>query len=205
MDQRSSSARFVRAVLVSAVILSLAAGAHVIGGGMLPALPILGALGAIVLVPVMVLARSRMSLPVVAGLLGGGQVLLHYAFEALSGSSGCAAIMTAGHTHHVESLAVQCATPATAAMHILQDGPVSPMLLAHTAATLVATLMIARGDTSLERAAAWARARLLRPSAAAPLPVCRVLFVSAWAVLPPRWRNVRPECRRGPPVALFAA
>ena len=61
--------------LIGSLIVALAAGGHLAGGGRLPELAIVTALCAVAMVPVAVLTRFRLSFPVLAGLLGAGQLL----------------------------------------------------------------------------------------------------------------------------------
>ncbi|HAP88867.1 MAG TPA: hypothetical protein DCR15_03390, partial [Arthrobacter bacterium] len=58
--------RFSRALAVTTASFSLAAGAHVLAGGTLPA-------------PVMILAKAKITAPVMVVLLGAGQWALHQA------------------------------------------------------------------------------------------------------------------------------
>ncbi|WP_221451136.1 hypothetical protein [Arthrobacter sp. AZCC_0090] len=96
----SAPFRLLRTALVGSIILGLAVGAHLAGGGKLPEPAILAALCALTILPVAVLTHSRLSLPVFAGLLGAGQLCLHWAFCALSGASSVAPLQS-GHAGHV--------------------------------------------------------------------------------------------------------
>ena len=63
----SAPFRFLRTGLIGSIILGFAAGGHVAGGGELPAPAILTALCALIILPVAILTRTRLSLPVFAG------------------------------------------------------------------------------------------------------------------------------------------
>ena len=79
-----ASFRLFRTCLIGSVIVALAAGGHLAGGGRLPHPVILTALCAVAMVPTAFLTRFRLSFPVLAGLLGAGQAWLHWSFGALS-------------------------------------------------------------------------------------------------------------------------
>ena len=84
----SAPFRFPRAVAFTAAMFALAAGAHMLAGGSLPGPAIVAGLVALVLAPVMMLAKIRVTAPVMAGLLGAGELVLHEAFGAFSVSAG---------------------------------------------------------------------------------------------------------------------
>jgi hypothetical protein len=92
-------------------VFSLAAGGHVLGGGtLLPAL-ILVALVALALIPVTRLTGRRLSAPMLLGMLGAGQLVLHEAFMALSHPAAClpnAPGVHAGHTAAGGTAAIHC-------------------------------------------------------------------------------------------------
>ena len=67
-----ASFRLFRTGLIGSVIVALAAGGHLAGGGRLPEPAIVTALCAVAMVPVAVLTRFRLTFPVLAGLLGAG-------------------------------------------------------------------------------------------------------------------------------------
>ena len=82
-----ASFRLFRTLLIGSLIVALAAGGHLAGGGRLPEPAIVTALCAVAMVPVAVLTRFRLSFPVLAGLLGAGQLWLHWSFGALSAAA----------------------------------------------------------------------------------------------------------------------
>src|SRR6476619_2065349 len=71
-----ASFRLFRTGLIGSIIVALAAGGHLAGGGRLPEPAIVTALCAVAMVPVAVLTRVRLSFPALAGLLGAGQLWL---------------------------------------------------------------------------------------------------------------------------------
>ncbi len=79
-----ASFRLFRSGLIGSLVLGLAAGGHLAGGGQLPSPPIFAGLCAITMLPVAALTRFRLSFPVLTGLMGGGQLWLHWGFDALS-------------------------------------------------------------------------------------------------------------------------
>lgn len=156
----STHARIARAVFTGAAVFSLAAGAHLAGGAALPSPLILAGLAGLTLLAVTVFARRKFSVGGVLAILGGGQVLLHEAFSALTTTTAC----VPASRGHFGSQQVHCA-PADVLEHAhgfsLVDDPL--MFLTHAIAVLVTALMLAHGETALELALRW-----LRPLAALP-------------------------------------
>ena len=104
-----ASFRLFRTGLIASIVFGLAAGGHLAGAGSLPAPAVLAALCAVTMVPVAALTRFRLSFPVLTGLIGAGQIWLHWAFIALSGGAPAAvppAVLSghAGHSGHAASL-----------------------------------------------------------------------------------------------------
>lgn len=192
----SAPLRFPRAMAVTAAMITLAAGAHVMAGGSLPQPVIFLGLVALVLAPVMILARFKVAAPAMAGLLVASQLILHEAFGALSVSGGSQHVAV-GHLHGSGPV-----LPATA---LTPDYalPSTLMLVLHAAATLATALVLARGE-----AAVWALAAWLRPLIRILTPV----VISDWPLQPAppavvvlsRWRNLRLPARRGPPLVPTA-
>ena len=85
-----ASFRLFRTCLIGSVIVALAAGGHLAGGGQLPHPVILTALCAVAMIPTAFLTRFRLSFPVLAGLLCAGQAWLHWSFGALQSRGPCA-------------------------------------------------------------------------------------------------------------------
>lgn len=209
---RQAPFHLLRTGLLSIATVSLAAGAHVLAGGTLPALPVLAALIALTLLVSVLATKVRLGLPAMTAVLGAGQLLLHEAFGALSGTTGPMAGMPTGHQHD------DGAAFASALQH-LSTGPGSPaaaasgghpllahdpgMLLAHAAATLLTALMLARGEAALWALAAWLMP-LFRVASPAALPVLSRAPRAPRAPEPPRlpWRTLRRDRLRGPPCAV---
>jgi len=186
--------RFPRAVAFTAAMFALAAGAHVLAGGVLPQPAIVTGLVALVLLPVMILAKTRVSAPATAFLLTAGQLVLHEAFSAFSVSQSFAPV-AGEHLHAAGPLA---AVAGGAVEHLHAADPL--MLVLHALATLATAVVLARGE-----AAVWALAAWLRPL----IRILAAVFLPDWPQLPaPRvpvfgalWRSLRLPTRRGPPYA----
>ena len=158
-----ASFRLLRTGLIGSTILGLAAGGHLAGGGSLPEPAILVALCALTVLPVSVLTKFRLSMPVLAGLLGAGQ-------PGCTGPSTLSparrlqpARLMSGHAHHTPVPALDsfgAAPPAHAAAGDWQ------MFAAHAVATLATAVVLARGEQAL-----WALAAWLRPLAQLPVLV----------------------------------
>ena len=109
-----ASFRLFRTGLIGSILLGLAAGGHLAGGGQLPALSVLAALCAVTIVPVAVLSRFRLSFPILTGLIGAGQVWLHWAFGALSAGAPSAIppALLSGHAAHAGHAGVRHVDPS---------------------------------------------------------------------------------------------
>ena len=194
----------VRASALATGILTLAAGAHVAGGGQLPAPGILLAILALTGLASTAATRLKLSFPAMAGLMGGGQLALHQLFATFSVPSQPSGTLAAyaGHQHGVPPLPPELLALAG---HV---GPTDPssgplMLAAHALATLGCALLLSKGEAAL-----WALAGWLRPLAGLPAPLAFNDAGPVPAALPPAaaplrpWRNLRQDSRRGPPSAV---
>ncbi|WP_120522722.1 hypothetical protein [Arthrobacter celericrescens] len=191
----------LRSGALALAVLSLAAGAHVIAGGTLPAFPVLLALLALTALATTLATRFKLGLPAVAALLGGGQVLLHEAFTAL-GPVAAGPVAEAPHVHH----AVQLPVIGDAAQHLhgLDTSLGWFMLAAHVLATAASALLFAKGEQALWQLASWLRplwrvlALLFVPDAGTR----RARAGAPSAFTPRPWRNLRQDSRRGPPAVV---
>lgn len=199
----SAPFRMLRTGLVGSIILGLTAGGHLAGGEHLPEPGILAALCALTILPVAAATRFRLSMPVLTGLLGAGQVWLHWAFCALSSSTPLTVreSMTHGHAGST-ALALEMSGAATMTHAAGNDWQ---MFAAHAVATLGTSLVLARGDEALSVLAAWLRPLAQLPASCTIVPA-RVPGPCVGPVALPRDQLVRrmPE-RRGPPALVPAA
>lgn len=192
---------FLRACAVTAATVGLAAGTHTAAGGHLPGLPILALLTFLSLAPVMFLARYRLRLPAMAGILALSQGILHYAFGVLAESSGhCAGPGIPAHGHHQVFSLPECADAAagTVAGHQLTGWPGAAMFAAHVIATGATALLLARGEELLWHLVAWLQplTRVLRP-AVFPVQARPPLLREIVAAVP--HPGLRIPALRGPP------
>ncbi|MDQ0692511.1 hypothetical protein [Arthrobacter sp. W4I7] len=191
----------LRASAVATGILALASGAHLAGGGELPAPAILLAVLALTALGSTAATRRRLGFPAMAALLGGGQLALHELFTAF-GSPGtinpAAAVLHPGHRAGADVLA-----SAVVHVHAVEGTTLPLMVAAHALATLACALLLAKGEAALWALAAWLRPLAALPRAVAPDAVPPA-FVSFPATAAPRrpWRNLRQDSRRGPPSAV---
>ena len=201
-----------RAAALATGILTLAAGAHVAGGGRLPAPGILLAILALTALASTAATRLRLALPALTALLGGGQLALHELFTTLSvpvpaaASAAAAAGTHASHNGHAHGGSPPVLLNlAPLAEHLVPANPgAAPLMLgAHPVATLGCALLLAKGEAAL-----WALAAWLRPLVALPRPVTADADAPVPAAFPPAavarppWRNLRWDSRRGPPAAV---
>lgn len=203
--------QFWRSGVITACGLGLAAAAHIAGGGNLPPVQVMLLLAVLSLCPVTLLARRRLRLPAMAGILGAGQAALHAAFTALSGPSAhCTGAAVSAHGHHTAAAVPDCAAAvgntavghaASATAEAVAGLPAPVMLMAHLLAIAVTAVLLARGEAALWQVRAW-----LAPLAAVVHPVVLPPAVRAAALrseaVTPRFTAVRIPPRRGPP-ALF--
>ena len=198
----------LRSATVASTILVLAAGAHVLAGGQLPAPGILLALLALTGLVSTAATRLKLSFPAMAGLLGTGQVVLHEAFSAFSTPGTLTTAATGGPApaHHPGLGTVPLGTVPLAAGHVqlheLDSVLAVSMLIGHALATLACALLLAKGEDALWSLAAWLRPLTQLPAPAALPPIAAPASPS-WpdASVPLPWRNLRRDCRRGPPAA----
>jgi hypothetical protein len=192
---------FLRASAVATAILTLAAGAHLAGGGALPAPTVMLAVLAFTALGSTTATRLRLGFPAVAALLAGGQLALHEVFTAASIPAAAGSGTTAPHASH--------SPPAVALPPVLDHiygaeattGPL--MLAAHVLATLGTALLLAKGEDALWALAAWLRPLLALPRPAACDGGAAPLVPFAPFAVPLRpWRNLRQDSRRGPPSAV---
>ncbi|MHA7264044.1 hypothetical protein ACX80W_12670 [Arthrobacter sp. TMN-37] len=163
-----AASRFVRSSLVAALIVLVSVGSHLLGGGSLPAPAILLLLAALVLAAVTSVSGRALSFPALAGVLLTGELALHSALTALTGTPACGGAIPA--QHHTPA-AVGC-QPLGGQLAESADPGSTAMVLAHACAAALLALLIVKGEAALELLAAW-----LRPLAGAPEPT---------AVVPPR-------------------
>jgi len=203
-----ASFRLFRTGLIGSIIVALAAGGHLAGGGRLPEPAIVTALCAVAMIPVAVLTRVRLSFPALAGLLGVGQLWLHWSFGTLSSGAPATlqARMAEGHPghpgHSAAAIAPAMPDPSMAASAADMGGA---MFAAHAVATLGTALLLAHSERALSALGSWLRplVQLPRPSAATPLrgPGPRAVNL----VLPQARVGLRLPTRRGPPELSPAA
>lgn len=203
-----ASFRLFRTGLIGSILLGLAAGGHLAGGGQLPALSVLAALCAVTIVPVAALSRFRLSFPVLTGLIGAGQVWLHWAFGALSAGAPSAIPPAplsgpAAHAGHAATTIAHDAVTVNVPAH--GAAPDALMLVAHAAATLTTALLLARGEQALGVLTGWLEPLLRQPEPATILPARVPGTCAAAVVLPPMRPGLRLPSRRGPPVPASAA
>ncbi|MBM6620572.1 hypothetical protein JTF08_03015 [Micrococcaceae bacterium RIT802] len=202
--------RLWRSAAVTTTVLSLAAGAHVLGGAPLPGLPVLVLLAALVNVPVVLLAGRRMGMRTLVPLLGLGQWSLHHAFAWFATSGTCTGGSghgVTGHAHHAQTVVASCGagdgSGSISDLHATAWG--LPMLAAHLLAIVLTALALSRGEDALWLLVAW-----LRPLASLPrprlieAPAPRLQALHAMPVLRPRC-PARAERHRGPPSFLHPA
>lgn len=193
----------VRSAMLAAAALTLAAGAHVLAGGQLPGPGILLGLFALTSLAGTAATRLRLNPVSMTALLGAGQLVLHEAFTAF-GSAFTPATVT-GSSHHAHPFTVPLPAEPSG-LHNLDSPFTAAMLAGHALATLACALLLAKGEDALWSLAAW-----LRPLVQLPAPLTPDAVASPAAAHRPAaatrlpWRNLRWDCRRGPPAAVVGS
>lgn len=196
----------LRAAMVAAMIVTLAAAAHVVGGGDLPAPGIMAAVLALTGMAATAATRRKVNFPAMAALLGTGQLVLHEAFSAFSSPAAAPAGPAGHHPASIPFPGLPLDAAGTAATHLHQyeSGWAAALMLGgHALATLACAVLLAKGEAALWSLAAWLRPLVRLPRAAMP-DVVASPAAAGWpedsAPLP--WRNLRADCLRGPPAAV---
>lgn len=197
-----ASFRMLRTGTIASVILGLAAGGHLAGGGVLPEPAILLGLCALTVLPVSVATKFRLTFPVLLGLLGAGQACLHWALHALSTAAPLASPVPSGHAQHTQILMTG---PSMAVSEAHAPADDWQMFVAHAVATMATAAVLARGEQALWALAAWLRPLVKRPVPCAIIPA-RVPGPCTAPIVLTRDQQVRRiPARRGPPSAIYAA
>jgi hypothetical protein len=158
-DGAGQAVRHGRAAVLSAVVLVVSLLAHLHGGGDAPPLTGLVAGWALLTVLLSRLTRHELGLPLVLGLLTGGQLLVHLALQEAAAATSpavaaAAARMTAasgGHHHHAGMADLPSPAPVAPVdpMTVMGDGGWT-MLASHLLAAVVVGVWLVAGER-----AAW--------------------------------------------------
>lgn len=192
---------FLRSAMIAMTMVTLATCAHVLPGGQLPAPGILLAVLALTGLTCTAATRLKLSFPAMAGLLGAGQLVLHEAFTAFSGTPSGPAGSTP--SHHPGPAILPAAPLEHLQPHELDSTFTVLMFAGHLLATLACALLLATGEDALWFLAAWLRPLIQLPVPAMP-EVVAARAAGSWPAnsAPLPWRNLRLSCRRGPPAAV---
>lgn len=187
--------RLVRALAWTATAIGLSTGAHVIGGGALPAHGTMAVIGLLLLWSGLLLTRWRLGRATLTLSLGISQAIVHAVLTAAEAAPALPGCTPSGGHHPTLSCAAEAST---------QHHTGTAMLLAHAVAALLLALLLARGEDAL-----WAIAGLLWPSLPtvhSPSARDRTAFVP---VHEGEHRQAVPTLggvgRRGPPVGLASS
>lgn len=195
----------LRSALVALTAVSLAAGAHTLAGGQLPSPGILLACLALTGLASTAATRLKLNAPAMAGLLGAGQLVLHEAFTLFSGPGISGPGSGAALLHHTGAVPVPPVAAAHTVLHEMDSSLSLLMLAGHALATLACAALLAKGEDALWSLAAWLRPLVQLPAPAAADAVA-ARPVAGWHAdsVPLPWRNLRPDCRRGPPAVVVS-
>ncbi|MBT1001424.1 hypothetical protein KIH31_02305 [Paenarthrobacter sp. DKR-5] len=204
MQHQRSPFRLLRTAAVAVPMFLLAAGAHMLAGGALPALPVVAAMLALTAFPVIILTRAKLGPAVMVCLLGASQFALHAGLDRLS-SARSFTPSAGGHLHTAMPVSgsmpgMDLASPG--ALEHPAAGSGFAMLALHAAATLITALLLTRGEAALWALAAWLRplAQLFRALLVPGVPRPTATPGAGFTAQP--WRSLRLPARRGPPAAV---
>ena len=192
--------RLLRICALTAASMALAVGAHAAGGGRLPGAGGLLLLSAGVALVAGVLTSVRLRGPVLVGVVGIGQWLLHHALMALSGLGGPAQTLTVHAQHGSMTIHADGSAATMGLGHGAGDS--ATMLGWHVVATVLTAWLLARGEAALWRVVT----RLVSPRPGRrPRVTGRVLagIVTQGSAPQETLRRVAPA--RGPPRTLDLA
>jgi hypothetical protein len=195
----------LRSALVAAVIVALAASAHIFAGGDLPAPGIMLAILALTGMASTAATRVRLNFPAMAALLGAGQLALHEAFSAFSASFQTAPAAPGHHQTQATPAGIQLGAAYVDGSHVHQlDAPWTALMLGgHAFATIACAVLLAKSEAALWSLAAWLLPLIQLPAAVMPDVVAAPAAACPAADSPPLpWRNLRRDCRRGPPAVV---
>lgn len=145
--------RALRAAVLGGMSLALAAGAHVLGGGTLPGVGVLGVAAVLLALVAAVLTARRCRFGLLLGLLAVQQLALHELFGLAAAAQSCAVRSGAGAGMvHAGPMASVTTTCTSGAMPMETGTAGGLMVLAHVVATAVTAWLLARGEAWLWRA-----------------------------------------------------
>jgi hypothetical protein len=191
--------RLTRAAFFAVSAVGLASAAHLAEGDDVP----VGM--ALLSVPVVLIMINRLAAgrrgPIGLFLgMGLTQVVLHLAFMVTSVASTCAPTSAMAAHGHLRSV---CEPVGGHGDAVVQLWPSASMAAAHTLATVLLVLLLARGEAAVWALAACLRFRFVATAPVVHLPDVRQLPVaSAIARRVPRIVHLRTLQRRGPPVLV---
>ena len=191
-------ARLIRIGVLGGASMTLAAVAHVLGGGMLPTAGVLLVTGLLVGIGAVTLTTRRCRFGVLAPVLALQQALLHWVFTAAAAVPTSCVPASSGAAHHGSGLIAHCA----ATMHTMGAGfPMSggAMWLTHGVAVVLTAWLLARGEAWLWRtAAAIVEAATATLTTGPAVPPRRPVWTASALALPPL--AMSPAAPRGPPL-----
>lgn len=201
MDLRNSL-RLFRAVLITAMTMSLATAGHMLGGGTLPGPAVTAVLAALLLGPVAWLASRRLSLLTLLGVLGAGQFILHTAFTSLSPGALCPPSLAGPLPHHGPVPGAGCfGTDPAVSLHS-GEAAAPDMTAGHVLALVSTAWLLHQGEEALWRLLAWLRPLVHLPRPAGTVSAGYEPAVTYRPSVPSPRRNLRHDSLRGPPAAF---
>lgn len=176
MNSSPAPFRRLRALLLTALVFSLSAAGHLLGGGILPGPAPAAVMFALLLQPVMLLTTRKLSFGSLLAVLITGQAVLHQAFMVFSPMS-----------HHGSMPGMQA------------------MLAGHLAAAVVTAWFLSRSEAALWQLLAWLQPLVAVPVPAIIPARPPLVFIRNPLLVPSPWRNIPANSLRGPPARTAAS
>lgn len=148
---RVSGLSYLRSFILVSLVLSLSTASHVLAAGHLPDSRVIALLGALLMVPMTLLARRRLSFRSALASMGVGQVLLHVLFGMTAVPAVCRT-SSAMPGHHA-AFELACSPAAQSQMDVAANG--LTMLLMHGLASVILAAALSRSDDAVALLRAW--------------------------------------------------
>ena len=192
----ASGLSYLRSVLLVSLILSLSTASHVLAAGHLPDVRVIALLGALLMVPMTLVGRRRLSFRSALVSMGAGQVLLHLLFGMTAVPAVCRT-SSAMPGHHA-AFELACSPAARSQMDAASDG--LTMVLMHGVASVILALALSRSDDAVALLRAWLAPVLgIVPSVQTPPALPRDLVAAGPAPTAPLPVHASVPSLRGPP------
>jgi hypothetical protein len=195
---RASGLSYVRSSFLVSLVLSLSTASHVLAAGHLPDIRVIALLGALLMVPMTLVGRRRMSFRSALASMGVGQLLLHILFGMTAVPAVCRT-SSAMPGHHA-AFELACSPAVQSPMDAASNG--FTMVLMHGLASVILATALSGSDDAVALLRAWLAPALgVVPPAPALPALPRDLVAAVPAPTAPLPVHASVPTLRGPPSA----